>query len=78
LPPGLVPDALPTIASPKNYGYRTKITPHFDVPPKKRKAGEKGEKEWQIRIGFGEKGRRAVMDIEVCSAGAFRSFLNKA
>ncbi|KIJ45053.1 hypothetical protein M422DRAFT_67222 [Sphaerobolus stellatus SS14] len=64
--PELVPSALPTIASPKNYGYRTKITPHFDVPPKRRKTGENADKPWDVRIGFGEKGRRAVLDIEEC------------
>lgn len=90
LDPSLVPPVQPTIASPKQYGYRTKITPHFDVPPKgkaKPKAksngkeasdatnGESGEKdddttvkkEWELRIGFDQKGRRSVMDIEVCA-----------
>jgi tRNA (uracil-5-)-methyltransferase len=56
-----VPSVLPTIASPKQYGYRTKITPHFDVPPK---SGAKS-KDWEVRIGFDQKGRRSVMDIEV-------------
>ena len=63
-----VPEVLPTIPSPKQYGYRTKITPHFNVPPKgKRAAGESSSvlKEWELRIGFDQKGRRAVMDIEV-------------
>lgn len=57
------------MASPSVYGYRTKITPHFDVPPKKAKAGKDGNgitsKPWELRIGFAEKGRRSVMDIEV-------------
>ncbi|KIR80291.1 tRNA (uracil-5-)-methyltransferase [Cryptococcus gattii E566] len=34
LPSSLVPTILPTIGSPKQWGYRTKITPHFDAPPK--------------------------------------------
>ena len=55
-----VPAVLPTIASPKQYGYRTKITPHFDVPPKSAKS-----KDWEVRIGFDQKGRRNAMDIEV-------------
>ncbi|KAG8943640.1 tRNA(m5U54)methyltransferase [Tulasnella sp. 424] len=64
LPPSLVPSILPTIASPKTYGYRTKITPHFDLPPMaKRKESDDPKK---LAIGFGEKGRRKVMDIEEC------------
>lgn len=62
LQPSLVPPALPTIGSPKIYGYRTKITPHFDAPP----ATEKRRKDWQVWIGFDTKGRRKVLDIEVC------------
>lgn len=30
----VVPEIQPTIGSPKQWGYRTKITPHFDAPPK--------------------------------------------
>lgn len=62
-----IPRALATIASPNIYGYRTKLTPHFDVPPKKAKDGQDdaSKKEWELRIGFAEKGRRSVMDIEV-------------
>jgi tRNA (uracil-5-)-methyltransferase len=40
-----VPRIQPTIGSPKQWGYRTKITPHFDAPPRwvraKIAAGEK-------------------------------------
>jgi tRNA (uracil-5-)-methyltransferase len=67
-----VPPILPTIASPKTYGYRTKITPHFDLPQQLRKPG-KGAKPAEpakdvpaVDIGFAEKGRRRVMDIEEC------------
>lgn len=67
LPTTSVPHALPTIASPKTYGYRTKITPHFDEPRKVK--GDDGSvtvhPDWDLRIGFDEKGRRRVMDIEV-------------
>lgn len=60
LPAGSIPPIGPTIPSPKQYGYRTKITPHFDVPSAKRAAG------WEITIGFGERGRAArILDIEV-------------
>ncbi len=65
-----VPEVLPTIPSPKQYGYRTKITPHFNAPPKGKKVVDGSgsvQKEWELRIGFDQKGRRAVMDIEVSS-----------
>jgi tRNA (uracil-5-)-methyltransferase len=57
-----VPDPLPTIGSPLQYGYRTKITPHFDAPPKNLK----GKEDWKLWIGFDEKGRKKVLDIEEC------------
>lgn len=41
--------------SPLQYGYRTKITPHFNDP--------KGE---DLAIGFETKGRRKILDIEEC------------
>lgn len=28
----LIPAALPTLPSPLQYSYRTKLTPHFDIP----------------------------------------------
>ncbi|CCG83857.1 protein of unknown function [Taphrina deformans PYCC 5710] len=60
----LAPDLLPvvgeTIGSPIQYNYRTKITPHFDQPRRGFALGE------YPQIGFNEKGRRKVMDIEEC------------
>src|SRR3979490_1909765 len=65
----MLPIVLPTIASPSVYGYRTKITTHFDVPPKKKTIAKDekvvSKKPWELRIGFAEKGRQSVMDIEV-------------
>ncbi|PCH33130.1 tRNA methyltransferase [Wolfiporia cocos MD-104 SS10] len=58
-----------TIASPLEYGYRTKITPHFDAPPKSaQKAGavdSENPPDW-LKIGFNQVGTRKVMDIEEC------------
>lgn len=80
LDPSLIPTVLPTIPSPQQYGYRTKITPHFDAKPKSLQQAQKNEsndaadadekngkkkKQWELRIGFDQKGRRSVMDIEV-------------
>ncbi|KZO99561.1 S-adenosyl-L-methionine-dependent methyltransferase [Calocera viscosa TUFC12733] len=36
LPESVIPTVLPTIGSPLQYAYRTKITPHFDAPPDQR------------------------------------------
>jgi tRNA (uracil-5-)-methyltransferase len=69
-----MPPILETVGSPLQYGYRTKITPHFDAPPKKfQKAGppitagteKMPQPEW-LKIGFNHVGKRDVMDIEVC------------
>ncbi|EIM21007.1 S-adenosyl-L-methionine-dependent methyltransferase [Wallemia mellicola CBS 633.66] len=60
LAPELIPSILPTIASPKQYNYRTKITPHFQAAPKN--AGD----DYDAKIGFDMKGRRSTIDIEEC------------
>ena len=68
-----MPPILGTVASPLQYGYRTKITPHFDAPPRRfQKNGppstdgtEEGERPEWLKIGFNHVGKRQVMDIEV-------------
>ena len=74
LPPELLPVIEDTIGSPLQYGYRTKLTPHFDGPPQKvskadRQRGVKNCFEEVPNIGFMEKGRRIVLDIEDCPIG---------
>ncbi|KAI0656727.1 S-adenosyl-L-methionine-dependent methyltransferase [Cubamyces menziesii] len=72
IPPELVPTIQPTIGSPLQYGYRTKLTPHFQRPPfsfqKAQKRGDapvvEGKPDW-LKIGFHEVGTKHVMDIEV-------------
>lgn len=59
-----MPTVLPTIASPKQYHYRTKITPHFEAPPKKARDNPIPNPDW-LKIGFNETGRKSVVDIEV-------------
>ena len=65
---GLKHDQLPEIArtgaSPLQYGYRTKLTPHFDGPGRKEKRYTSVPP-----IGFTLKGRKKVMDIESCPIG---------
>lgn len=73
---GLIPELVPAIGdtfpSPLQYGYRTKLTPHFSSPvglhPKK------GRSERQLQpevppIGFTFKNRRMNVDIEDCPLG---------
>lgn len=70
---GSVPEVLPTAPSPLQYGYRTKITPHFDAPqkvPRRRKNKEDPPLKplpegTTVAIGFNKVGKREVMDIEV-------------
>ncbi|RFU34511.1 hypothetical protein B7463_g1803, partial [Scytalidium lignicola] len=74
LPPELVPPIDDTIGSPLQYGYRTKLTPHFDGPPgyrsrSLRKSGQKKGYEEIPEIGFMQKGTRKTMDIEDCPIG---------
>ncbi|KAF8841387.1 S-adenosyl-L-methionine-dependent methyltransferase [Paxillus ammoniavirescens] len=71
IPASAVPTVLPTIGSPKQYHYRTKITPHFEAPPKKARleqssnSSDNSKPDW-LKIGFNQIGKRTVMDIEEC------------
>lgn len=68
----LVPNIGDTIGSPLQYGYRTKLTPHFDGPP-----GGRGDRRHGVKptwkeippIGFMLKGTRHTIDIEDCPIG---------
>lgn len=67
LPASAVPEIQPTIGSPLQYGYRTKITPHFENPQKmiKKHGLPVDEKPDWFKIGFNRIGSRHVIDIEV-------------
>ena len=72
LPPSAVPAVEETIGSPLQYGYRTKLTPHFDGPPNGRKDKRAGKQvTWPEvpPIGFMKKGTRKTLDIEDCPIG---------
>ncbi|KAK6434028.1 tRNA(m5U54)methyltransferase [Oleoguttula sp. CCFEE 5521] len=72
LPASAVPTVGDTIGSPLQYGYRTKLTPHFDGPQGGRRDKRKGLKvTWPEvpPIGFMLKGTRKTMDIEDCPIG---------
>ncbi|KAI1110987.1 uracil-5--methyltransferase [Nemania sp. NC0429] len=70
LPPELIPAIQDTIGSPLQYGYRTKLTPHFDGPPgggrRKKPPAPFAERP---DIGFMLRGKRVTMDIEDCPIG---------
>lgn len=73
--PELVPPVGETIGSPLQYGYRTKLTPHFDRPPGSHKRNRKFDGvdrkgfEDVPPIGFMLKGTRKTIDIEDCPIG---------
>lgn len=73
LPSKLLPTIGDTIGSPLHYGYRTKLTPHFDGPPDARRSdGRNGIKrrfQELPPIGFMKKGTRMTLDIEDCPIG---------
>ena len=64
LPSTSIPMALPTLPSPNQYHYRTKLTPHFDPGNAKKFSLE--ERKESLCIGFESKGKKKVMDIEEC------------
>jgi tRNA (uracil-5-)-methyltransferase len=65
-----LPSIEPTVPSPMQYGYRTKLTPHFDAPPGARSARRNGVAAplWASTppIGFMIKNTRRTLDIEDC------------
>lgn len=73
LPPELIPAIGDTIGSPLQYGYRTKLTPHFDGPPDARRSDGRHGIRRSFKevppIGFMRKGTRVTMDIEDCPIG---------
>lgn len=68
-----LPEVEPTQASPLKYSYRTKLTPHFNVPNRIPENytrptmgfGSKGKPEWRTTDG----GNSSILDIEECAIG---------
>ncbi|PSS31110.1 hypothetical protein PHLCEN_2v2349 [Hermanssonia centrifuga] len=72
LPQELIPAISPTMGSPLQYSYRTKLTPHFDRLPKAKMADtvlDGSRPDW-FKIGFNGSGTRSVIDIEECPIAA--------
>ena len=65
LPESSLPAIGTTIPSPLQYGYRTKLTPHFREPPKKAPKPEGSAKPDWLKIGFNVNDAFQVLDIEV-------------
>ncbi|CAN5315828.1 23S rRNA (uracil(1939)-C(5))-methyltransferase RlmD [soil metagenome] len=62
LPPEDVPEVAPVVPSPRTYGYRSKITPHFQKPKKDRDVDKDPP-----AIGFLRHGaRQRVLDVPQC------------
>ncbi|MGF1450531.1 MAG: class I SAM-dependent RNA methyltransferase [Opitutales bacterium] len=57
---GLELEAEPTHPSPRQYGYRSKLTPHYDKP---RRSGSDPS---EAPIGFLRFGRRSLVDVPQC------------
>ncbi|PKY03649.1 S-adenosyl-L-methionine-dependent methyltransferase [Aspergillus campestris IBT 28561] len=70
---GLIPELVPSIdetfPSPMQYGYRTKLTPHFAAPPGNRRGKVRVAHTEVPPIGFTFKNQRKDMDIEDCPLG---------
>lgn len=75
LTPEVIPAVGETIGSPLQYGYRTKLTPHFDGPPGSMRRAVRRDPSLQKGfdsvppIGFNEKATRKTLDIEDCPIG---------
>lgn len=68
----LVPDVLPTMGSPETMHYRTKLTPHFDLPAVLRRTHGTDlpvDMSVSVPIGFDNATTGRVMDIEECPIG---------
>lgn len=71
---GELPAIDPTQASPLQYSYRTKLTPHFNVPNRIPQDyvrpsigfGSKGRPSWRKGV---EGGSQLILDIEECAIG---------
>jgi tRNA (uracil-5-)-methyltransferase len=69
---GKLPEIGETVPSPKEVGYRTKLTPHFDIPRRRQLTyrpnfgfGAKGKPTWRQTDG----GEDSIVDIEECVIG---------
>lgn len=70
---GLIPELIPaiddTMPSPLEYGYRTKLTPHFSFPGDGSRKKDKPAPTEVPAIGYTFKNRRHNIDIEDCPLG---------
>ena len=72
LPASQIPEIGDATASPLQYGYRTKLTPHFDGPQGGKMARKNGkEVRWEKvpPIGFNVRAGKWILDVEECPIG---------
>lgn len=50
LPSNLLPSILPTLPSPSTYSYRTKLTPHFNLPKSIREIQKRSKSKNQSKV----------------------------
>ncbi|KAF8959827.1 S-adenosyl-L-methionine-dependent methyltransferase [Flammula alnicola] len=70
LPESSIPPIEATVESPLVYNYRTKITPHFERPPKSAKKEDVpcGQQPSWLKIGFNVANSNSTLDIELSDA----------
>lgn len=66
-----IPAVLPTLPSPQHYKYRTKLTPHFELPREIRQRRKNKEEKMDsplppVSIGFDKLDEKTILDIEEC------------
>lgn len=61
-------DVSPTLGTDEIFGYRSKLTPHYQAPAKRRRGGPTVEAEEKIiqAIGFQRKTSRSILDVAIC------------
>lgn len=56
----------PVVGSDDLYHYRSKISPHYDVPPKSHFTSPQGKDKNILKIGFQQRNSRIIVDIDQC------------
>jgi len=60
----------PCVGTPEHVGYRSKLTPHFNAPEKRRRGttitDDSNNKKMVEKIGFQRQTSRQIIDVETC------------
>jgi tRNA (uracil-5-)-methyltransferase len=64
---GIETDVSPTLGTEHVFGYRSKLTPHYQAPAKRRRGGPTVEGDKNIQaIGFQRQTSRSIIDVTTC------------